>query len=224
MASYAEFGQQKPIVIRPNGDGTATIIAGNHQAEAARRLGWTHIAAVKMDADDARAIAFALADNRTNELGHTDPELLHGLLESVIGNYTELLDGLGWDEFELAAIEEQADRLEAVIETGYIAPVIISPNDESLPSANIRVEQDGDQTRIVPSVTATGSNVVTQGSTAIGASGSTKAVVQYSLVFDDADQQARWYKFIRWLRLDPGIDGDTTAQRLLNFIEAHADF
>ena len=59
IASYSEFGQMKPIVIRPNDDGTSTVIAGNHQVAAARKLGWTHIAAVPMDADDGKAIAFA---------------------------------------------------------------------------------------------------------------------------------------------------------------------
>lgn len=224
MASYAEFGQLKPIVVRPNDDNTYTIIAGNHQAEAARKLGWTHIAAVKMEADDARAIAFALADNRTNELGHTDPELLHGLLETVVGDYVDLMDSLGWDEFELAAIEEQASRLETVIESGYVAPVIVELSPETMANSNFRVEQEGNTARIVPSVTTDGNSVITQGSTAIGASGSTKAVVQYTLVFDDADQQAKWYRFIRWLRVDPGTDGDTTAQRLMNFLDAHADF
>ena len=34
-ASYREFGQVKPIVVRDNEDGTFTVIAGNHQLEAA---------------------------------------------------------------------------------------------------------------------------------------------------------------------------------------------
>ena len=72
MASYAEFGQVKPIVVRPNGDGTSTVIAGNHQLMAAQTLGWTHIAAIPFEVDVNRAIAFALTDNRTNELGHSD--------------------------------------------------------------------------------------------------------------------------------------------------------
>ena len=65
ISSYDEFGQVKPIVIRLNEDEQATVIAGNHQVEAAKRLGWTHIAAVPFDGDDKRAVAFALADNRT---------------------------------------------------------------------------------------------------------------------------------------------------------------
>ena len=38
-ASYAEFGQVKPIVVKDNGDDTFTVIAGNHQVEAAKKLG-----------------------------------------------------------------------------------------------------------------------------------------------------------------------------------------
>jgi hypothetical protein len=68
------------------------------------------------------------------------------------------------------------------------------------------------------------SSLVTQGSTSAGVSGSTRAVVQYSLVFDDPDQQRKWYDFLRWLRSDPGVDGETTAAKVINFIENHADF
>ena len=106
MASYAEFGQVKPIVVRPNGDGTATVIAGNHQLMAAQQLGWTHIAAVPFEVDTNRAIAFALADNRTNELGHSDQDLISELLDDIISDYSDLMADLGWDEMELAAMEE----------------------------------------------------------------------------------------------------------------------
>jgi hypothetical protein len=61
------------------------------------------------------------------------------------------------------------------------------------------------------------------GATSVG-SGGAKAVVQYNLVFDEPDQQRRWYDFMRWLRSDPGTDGDTTAERLMNFLESHVDF
>ena len=87
IASYREFGQLKPIVVRPNEDGTMTVIAGNHQFQAAQKLGWTHIAAVQYEADDNRAIAFALADNRTNELGYTDPSILKSLLSDIDDTY-----------------------------------------------------------------------------------------------------------------------------------------
>ena len=83
MASYTEFGQVKPIVAKKNEDGTATVIAGNHQLEAAVNLGWEQIAVIFLEADDKKAIAFALADNRTMELGYTEPELLTDMLLEI---------------------------------------------------------------------------------------------------------------------------------------------
>lgn len=231
MASYKEFGQVKPIVAKDNGDGTSTVIAGNHQLEAAKRLGWEHIAVVHIDMDDKQATAFALADNRTVELGHTDPEMLNDMMATIIDEYTPLLDGLGWDEFELAALEEQAFRLENAEDAGYVPPVIINPNlDPVSPAVNedkpqgVSVVPDGDGGRIVPTGDVDQNAVVATGSTSIGQSGSDRAIVQYTLVFDSPEQQKHWYDFIRWLRLDPGYDGNTTATRLMNFIDAHADF
>lgn len=224
MASYSEFGQVKPIVVRPEDDGSATVIAGNHQLEAARRLGWDKIAVVKFEADDQRAIAFALADNRTNELGHTDNDLLQDMLEQITDHYEGLLDGLGWDEFELAAIEESSLHISTITESGYIAPVMVSQPSDQIAVPAIRVETNSEGSRIVAPENSNTQSLVTQGSTAANASGVRNAVVQYTLVFDDAEQQAEWYRFIRWLRSEPSIVGDTTAQRLIDFINAHASF
>lgn len=229
-ASYDEFGQIKPIVVRPNADGTATVIAGNHQLEAAKKLGWTEIAVVQMDADDKRALAFALADNRTNELGHSEPQLLDEILSQISSDYQEFLSDLGWDEFELAALSEQADRLDAIenSESGYIAPVInVNWNDGESDglSSNITAEIGNDgNARMIADKSVDTQKAVTAGSTAIGAAGTSKAVVQYTLVFDDAEQQRHWYDFVRFLKSSPVYGGDTTAQRLMEFIDAHADF
>jgi hypothetical protein len=224
MASYDEFGQVKPIVIRPNDDGTATVIAGNHQTEAARRLGWTHIAAVPMNTDDKRALAFALAENRTMELGHTDPVLLHDAVISVLDDYVEVFEALGWDEFQLAAMDEQADYLTASHDepSGYVAPVLVAqPGDEVTSGTSSPSRPEPSHIQAPPSVDV--KEAITRGSTSVGAAG-TRAVVQYMLVFDHSDQQRRWYEFLRWLRTDPGTSGDTTAERLLDFLEGKADF
>lgn len=224
-ASYDEFGQVKPIVVRPNSDGTATVIAGNHQLEAAKRLGWTKIAVVAMDADDQRALAFALADNRTNELGHTEPQLLDEILSQISNDYQELFVDLGWDEFELAALSEQADRLDAIesSESGYIAPVINNwTEDDSAPIVG-EISESGNA-RMVADKTVDTQRAVTTGATSVGAGGTAKAVVQYTLVFDDSDQQRKWYDFVRYLKSSPVYGGDTTAERLMEFIDAHADF
>lgn len=214
MASYSEFGQVKPIVVRDNGDGSLTVIAGNHQLEAARRLGWSHIAAVKLEADDSRAIAFALADNRTMELGHTEPDLLNDMLSQVTDVYPELMEELGWDDFEMAAINEQVKRLSAsdVLSDGYIPPQIINP---FIP--------DSDDITPQPERQAMSTDAATRGASAAGVAPGAKAVVQYTLMFDDADQQRRWYDFIRYLKNSTVYEGDTTAQRLMMFIDAHTE-
>lgn len=230
VASYAEFGQVKPVVVRPNDDGTATIIAGNHQVMAAKKLGWTHIAAVPMDADDSRAIAFALADNRTSELGQTDDALVSELLANVVDDYGSLFDDLGWDEFEIAAMEEvafESDRTGSKREaTPYIPPVIQDiPNvNEAILSSLVKSNDEGER-QIVAPPNVEHKDVVVQGSGLVTGQmqNMPKAVVQYTIVFDDPEQQRRWYDFIRWLRNEPAYDGETNAEKLISFIDAHSE-
>lgn len=222
MASYREFGQVKPIVARKNSDGSATVIAGNHQLAAATQLGWDSIAVVFMDADDKRAIAFAIADNRTMELGYTEPELLEDLLSEISEDFPELLEELGWDEFDMAEMEQSSLRSSSELSsTGvYTTPEIISPKFDDPVKLHVEQDEDGER-KIVASPSANHSDVAVRGSTVTGTA--PQAVVQYTLVFDNTDQQSIWYDFIRWLRNDPGTDGSTTAERLINFIRSHTE-
>lgn len=228
MSSYEEFGQVKPIVARRNDDGTATVIAGNHQLEAARALGWDKIAVVFLDADDKRAIAFAIADNRTMELGYTEPELLEDLLLDISEYYPELLEGLGWDEFEMASIESSSmidDMRDSIPNSSDAIPQIIK-KDESPASSEVKhlVEEDEDGERVITASSEMDhSDIAVRGSTVAVPGAAPKAVVQYTIVFDDADQQSRWYTFIRWLKSNPSIDGSTTAERIINFIDEHCE-
>ena len=223
MASYAEFGQMKPIVVKPNDDGTYTVIAGNHQLEAAKKLGWRKIAAVQMIVDNERAVAFALADNRTMELGHTDQGELGEIVLDLWDGYPELFENLGWDEFEIAAIEESQIISSAIspISGGYIPPVIQEPP----PPININIEESEDGVkRIVAGNDVDHGRVAVSGSTIVSPGSSPQAVVQYTIVFDNPDQQRRWYEFIKWLRNDPGTDGNTTAEKLINFLDSVANY
>jgi hypothetical protein len=230
VASYSEFGQMKPIVIRPNDDGTSTVIAGNHQVAAARKLGWTHIAAVPMDADDGKAIAFALADNRTSELGKTDPALVTDLLSDVIEDYSDLFNELGWDEFEIAAMEEDIFETERSAEKRenkeYLPPVVqpIADLGEKILASLVKRDEDGEPQIVAPS-TVSHEDVAVQGSGLVTGQmpNAPKAVVQYTIVFDDPEQQRRWYDFIRWLRNEPAYDGETNAEKLISFIDAHSE-
>jgi ParB family chromosome partitioning protein len=230
LASYSEFGQVKPIVVRPNDDGTFTVIAGNHQLEAAKKLGWTHIAAVQFDADDSRAIAFALADNRTMELGHTEQSSLNDMLVDVADMYPDLFESLGWDEFEMASIEESIDlrSWSDGKSNEYITPVIqptitaAAEQAAKVLSSLVREDEDGER-KIIASDDVDHNEIAIKGSTITAGGKSPQAVVQYTIVFDNPQQQSRWYEFIRWLRNDPAVAGNTTAEKLIDFIDQHIE-
>ena len=100
-ASLQRFGQRKPIVARADG----TITAGNHTWQAAKQLGWDRIAVVRVDDDDATASAFALADNRTAELGSYDDGLLLDLIQSI--DDKDLLADTGWSDDAVADLLAQ---------------------------------------------------------------------------------------------------------------------
>src|SRR5712692_2715912 len=80
MKSLAEFGQDQPLVVQKQG---MIVRKGNGRLQAARRLGWEWIAAFVVDEDDVRAVARAIADNRTAELATWDEEKLAQLLQSI---------------------------------------------------------------------------------------------------------------------------------------------
>lgn len=223
VASYREFGQLKPIVVRPNDNSTYTVIAGNHQVEAARRLGWGNIAAVQMLVDESKAIAFALADNRTTELGYSDSSDVFELMQTINNDYKDLFDGLEWDELEVASLEESSylSSGAGASSTEFTPPAITNPNPVEL-QVEHRSEEEGGS-RIVAGDEVDHKAVAVQGSTVAVPGAAPQAVVQYTLVFDDAEQQRRWYDFIRWLRNDPGYEGDTTAQKIVSFIDAHSE-
>ena len=232
-ASYDEFGQLKPIVVRPNGDGTFTIVAGNHQAQAARRLGWSHIAAVQMDDDDDRAVAFALVDNRVSDLGKTDPELLRDMLGEVVTVYPELFDAVGWDDFEMAALETSVGRMSEVgtgAASGYVPPILVSqPGSAPTTSgvgaaAQVDLSSNGDEgARYVAAPHVDQRTAMIGGSPVAGQPGAKRTSFQYTLVFDNADQMKRWWDFLRWLRGDAGYDGETIAGKMMSFIDAHTE-
>lgn len=102
MKSYKRFGQRKPIVARRDG----TVIAGNHQLAAARKLGWTQIAVVWVDDDDTTATAYALADNRVGDLGTYDRDTLAELLAEVHAADENLLADTGYSETDLTQLLE----------------------------------------------------------------------------------------------------------------------
>lgn len=231
-SSLEEFGQLKPIVVFDNGNDTYTILAGNHTVHAARDLGWEEIAAViETDMDMKKATAFALIDNRVSELGHTDTELLTEAIIEVAEIYTNIFEGVGWDDFEIASMESDHAQhdFEGALPSGqaggYTPPVIISePARPSIIPVASDDEEDGPRL-VAPAGTDEKLAVVSGvGGATSQTDSSKKALIQYTLIFDDADQMSRWWEFIKFLRSSPVYEGDTITAKLMDFIEAHGEF
>jgi hypothetical protein len=164
-----------------------------------------------LDADKKKATAFAYADNRTADLGGYDEDLLVQMIGEVGSEYSELMNNLGIDEFDMATIENSVSNAESEILTSneFLPPVLVETQDQSTPL----VVPKGDEM-----------NVAALGSTAIPGTKKPQAVVQYTIVFDRVEQQSRWYDFIKWLRSNPEIGGNTTAEKLMCYLEKNIDF
>lgn len=122
-ASLKRFGQRKPIVARVS---DRVVIAGNHTLQAAISLGWESIAVSFVNENEEESLAFALADNRTAELGDYDDGLLLDLIRSVGDFDPELLLDTGWSP---EAVAELVDRIDPGL------PDVPPPDDAPEPPA-----------------------------------------------------------------------------------------
>jgi hypothetical protein len=104
--SLQEFGLRKPIIISP----TRVILAGNGTVRAARELGWKTIMAIEFHGSEEEQKAFAIADNRSAELGTWDEV---GLAELLTSLNDDLLAAAGYTPMTvddlLASIQEAQD-------------------------------------------------------------------------------------------------------------------
>lgn len=91
-----KFGQRMPIVVQKQG---MIVRVGNGRLEVARELGWKHIAAVIVDEGDVDAIAFAIGDNRSAELGEWDSAVLADTLHTL-----GIMAEVGFSEIEFESL------------------------------------------------------------------------------------------------------------------------
>ncbi len=229
-ASYEEFGQLNAIVCSLEDDDSILVLAGNHQLMAARdELGWTHIAAaVHEHLTDEQKMAFAALDNHWADVGSIDADLQYRLLEEAGDINPELFELVGWDDFELAAMEQAAvlheiaeDRVDS--NAGWVAPTIVAPlvnpdPENKFADPNATPEERAET--FTPE--ADSDTIVTQGSTVTSKAGSQRALIQYTLTFDEPEQQSAWYEFLRFLKSDPAYkDLGSTAAQAIAFIQKH---
>lgn len=199
MASYQEFGQRKPIVCRWNPDGdTGTVLAGNTQLQAARRLDWKEIAVTWVDDDDKKAAAFALADNKTADLGSYDEAALYEMMKFV-ENDPILFDATG---YTLLDMEDLKAQLEDVADfKDFLNDELSSKNNPF----DTKDDDEGDDDFIKD-----------EGEPEEKKPG--RPVIQYAIIFDNEQQQQRFFAFVRWLKKQYESE-DTLAGRLDAYLE-----
>jgi hypothetical protein len=110
-SSLSTFGQRKPIVVTKDD----VVVAGNGTLLAAKALGWSEIAIVRIPDEWSEGMvrAFAIADNRSTDLSTFDNALL-----------SEQLGQLEIEEFDLQAVgftPADLERLNRVSESSITA-------------------------------------------------------------------------------------------------------
>lgn len=95
--SLERFKQDQPLVVQQEG---MIVRKGNGRLQAARELGWTHIAAVVVPEDNLAAVARSIADNRSGEFRTWDYSKLVTLMADLKEGGADT-DAVGWDSKQL---------------------------------------------------------------------------------------------------------------------------
>ena len=169
---------------------SGVVRIGNGLVMAMRELGLKYGAAVHAEDDELKAKARALADNRASDLGEMDTDVLSELLEELVEGEQPVV---GWTEAEMAGV--LADATNAAAVAAQAAKDVFGDTPDAT--------QDDENT---PSPSSSGSD--------------STGVVKSSIVFDNADQQEQWNRFLKHLRTE-FAEGETHAARLAAFIRDH---
>ncbi len=102
IESIREHGCYRNIIIAREG----TILAGHGVAEAAKKMGFKTVPAIRLDLgpDDPKALKVLTGDNEIARFGEVDDRLLTELLKEVKDSDEKGLLGTGYDEKMLAAL------------------------------------------------------------------------------------------------------------------------
>lgn len=122
-ASLRAYGQRKPIVVQKQG---MVVRAGNGTLDAAKRLGWSEVAAIIVDEGDISATAYALADNRTAELAEWDEPQLAKLLGRISSEDDYDPQTMGFEEAEVVKLLAKFGQLED--STPWVPPTFDQPS------------------------------------------------------------------------------------------------
>jgi hypothetical protein len=106
VKSLDTYGQRIPVVVQTAG---MIVRAGNARLEAAKQLGWTHVAAVVLDDTDQAAKAYALMDNRSADLAEWDFVQVAEIIKGLDAEWKELT-GFSLDDMPSVSPPNDAEK------------------------------------------------------------------------------------------------------------------
>lgn len=132
--SLQTFGQTKPVVLSADG----IVLAGNGTVQAARELGWTELAAVRVELTGEQARAYSIADNRTAELAEWDYEVLAGLMKDL-----DHRDLIGWSDEEIDDVLQVLTQADPEAEQPPAEPTVdpVWPGEPTLDIPLLRLDR-----------------------------------------------------------------------------------
>jgi DNA modification methylase len=98
-ASLSRYGQDQPLVVQREG---MIVRIGNGRLKAARELGWTHVAAIILDREEAEMVARGILDNRVADMARSDNDVIAELLSDLQEVDSTL--PVGFDDSEIAQL------------------------------------------------------------------------------------------------------------------------
>jgi ParB-like chromosome segregation protein Spo0J len=120
--SLEQFGQYRLAIVQAD---SGHLVVGNHLWQAAKALGWTHLAAIYRELTETQAQQLMLADNRIADRGTYDQDALADLLTGL-AHVGELSPATGYDLDDLDDLLADLDRTH-----GPSTPAAPSPRRES---------------------------------------------------------------------------------------------
>lgn len=186
-ASLLKFKQYQPIIVQREG---MIVRAGNGRLQAAKELGWTHIAALVVDADNVESVSLAITDNWTADTAEWNVEVL---LEAV--------SELAGTDFAIAEFsDDDLARLSEMLQTPDLGEFAEQPASTPTPSPTEEKPKK-----------AVKDEAPEEDKGKEGSAGN--FVIHYDIVFDTTEQRDRFQQLLRVLKKRyPNID--TVAGRL----------
>jgi ParB family chromosome partitioning protein len=141
-ASLRTNGLLQPVAVRPRGDGSYELIAGERRLRAATRLGWERIPALVRPLDDRDMLVLALVENlQRADLNPLDEALgYQRLMQEFALTQLQVADAVGKDRSTVAnllrilALPEGIRKMvrDDTISLGHARALLSMPNERAM--------------------------------------------------------------------------------------------